>query len=199
MNKFLRGKDVVLASNSPRRKELMGLLCKDFRVVPSDALEIIPESISEKFIDKAMETAIFLATVKAEDVFLNNKESVVFGCDTVVFVDDEILGKPIDDNDAVRMLKLLSGREHRVISGVCICYCDKKIKFGCETKVRFHKLSDEEISDYVSTLEPRDKAGAYGIQGYGSLLCEGIKGDFFNVVGFPVSEINKKLSELSEG
>ena len=199
MNRFLRGKDVVLASNSPRRRELMSFLCENFRVVPSNAEEIIPESISEKFIDKAMETAVFLATIKAEDVFVNNKESVVFGCDTVVAVDDEILGKPAGDNDAVRMLKLLSGREHRVISGVCICYKNEKIAFGCETKVRFHKLSDEEISDYVATFEPRDKAGAYGIQGYGSLLCEGINGDFFNVVGFPVSEINRKLNELSEG
>lgn len=198
MNKFLRGKDVVLASNSPRRRELMGFLCENFRVLPSNADEIIPEDISRKFTDKALETAVFLATLKAQDVFMKACDSVVFGCDTVVAVDGEILGKPADDRDAARMLRLLSGRTHRVISGVCICYGDKKISFGCETKVKFHSLTDEEIFWYISTGEHKDKAGAYGIQGFGSLLCEGIEGDFFNVVGFPVSQINRRLDELSE-
>ncbi|MBE6837853.1 MAG: septum formation protein Maf [Ruminococcus sp.] len=199
MNNFLRGKDIVLASNSPRRRELMSFLCEDFRVVPSNAEEIIPDNVRRNFSDNALETAVYLAEIKACDVFENNRNSVVFGCDTVVAVDDEILGKPVDDDDAKRMLKLLSGRNHRVISGVCICYGDKKISFGCETKVKFHNLTDEAISQYIATSEHRDKAGAYGIQGYGSLLCEGIEGDFFNVVGFPVSEINKRLDFLLEG
>lgn len=199
MNNFLRGKDVVLASNSPRRKELMSFLCESFRVVPSNADEIIPKEISDSFLDNAFETAVYLAKIKARDVYENNRNSVVFGCDTVVAIDDEILGKPVDDNDAVRMLRLLSGRKHRVISGVCVCYGDKILSFGCETKVKFHSLTDEEILKYIATSEHRDKAGAYGIQGFGSLLCEGIEGDFFNVVGFPVSEINKRLQMLSEG
>ena len=198
MNKFLRGKDVVLASNSPRRKELIALLCEKFRVVPSRVEEVISDEISNSFTDKAAETAVFLAGLKAEDVAKNNPNSVVFGCDTVVAVDDDILGKPVDDDDAVRMLEKLSGRAHRVISGVCICYKNKKISFACETLVRFYSLSEQAIKDYISTKEPCDKAGAYGIQGYGSLLCEGIEGDFFNVVGFPVSMINQKLCELAE-
>lgn len=198
MNKFLRGKDVVLASNSPRRKELIALLCDDFHVVPSSVDEVIPEKTLAGFSDKASETAVYLATLKAEDVAEKHRNSVVFGCDTVVAADDEILGKPVDDEDAVRMLEKLSGREHRVISGVCICYKDKKISFACETLVKFYSLSQKTINDYIATKEPCDKAGAYGIQGYGSLLCEGIKGDFFNVVGFPVSMINQRLLELGE-
>ena len=198
INNFLRGKDVVLASNSPRRKELMGLLCDNFRVVPSDADEIIPDDISLSFKDKAAETAVFLAEIKAQDVARDNYTSVVFGCDTVVAVGDEIMGKPKDDDDAFAMLRTLSGRTHRVISGVCICFENQRLNFFEETFVKFRELSDDEIISYVNTNEPHDKAGAYGIQGFGALLCEGINGDFFNVVGFPVSRINAMLCELEK-
>lgn len=196
MNGFLRGKDVVLASNSPRRRELMALLCEDFRVVPSDVREEIPPEASEKFTDRPFETAVYLAKLKAMDVAKHCEKAVVIGCDTVVAVDGEILGKPSDAYDARRMLELLSGKKHRVISGVCVVYGGAVKSFGCETLVTFRELSDGEIEDYIASGEPFDKAGAYGIQGLGCLLSTGIEGDFYNVVGFPVSEINLRLNEF---
>lgn len=197
-NSFLRGKDVVLASNSPRRKELMSLLCDNFRVVPSNAREVVDEKLAESFTDKPAQTAEYLATIKAKNVALSNDSSVVFGCDTVVAVDDKILGKPKNDDDARAMLKSLSATTHRVISGVCVCYKDMMTSFFCETKVKFYSLDDETIESYIRTGEHKDKAGSYGIQGFGSLLCEKIEGDFFNVVGFPVSEINQRLNRFFE-
>ena len=180
MNGFLKGKDVVLASNSPRRKELMSLLCQSFRVVPSNAEEVISEEISKGFTDKAAQTARYLACLKAEDVAKSNVDSVVFGCDTVVSVDDEILGKPKDDDEAFCMLKKLSGRTHRVLSGVCICYKERKISFFCETLVHFRELSEEEIRDYVKSGDPRDKAGAYGIPSGGAMFWRGVTCDLLN-------------------
>ncbi len=192
----LAEKDVVLASNSPRRKELMGFLCEEFRVVPSQIEEVIPKCVREKFVDVPTETAMFLATLKAEDVGKRNPDSVVFGCDTVVAVGDKILGKPKNDGEAKEMLMLLSGKVHKVVSGVCICYNGKSERFFVETKVKFHNLSDELIERYLRIGEHCDKAGAYGIQGFGSILCQEIQGDFFNVVGFPVSEIYLRVENF---
>lgn len=192
----LKGKSVILASNSPRRKELMGFLCDDFQVIPSKVEEIIPENVKENFSDIAGESAMYLATLKAVDVAKNYENAVVFGCDTVVAVGDEILGKPKNDDDAREMLRFLSGKSHRVLSGVCICYRQIQESFFVETKVKFHDLTEELIENYIATGEHRDKAGAYGIQGFGSILCEEIQGDFFNVVGFPVSEIYHKLDKI---
>ncbi len=197
-NKFLEGKRVVLASNSPRRRELMKLLCREYEVIPSQADEMIPEQVRNGFKDPAVETPLYLAKLKAADVAGENADSVVIGCDTVVALDGDILGKPTSDADAKRMLRLLSGRKHRVVSGVCVCYKGRQISFACVTNVSFRQLSDSDIDDYVATGEAADKAGAYGIQGYGALLSDGIDGDFYNVVGFPVSMINNKLLELQE-
>lgn len=194
--KNLKDKNVILASNSPRRKELMGFLCDDFQVIPSQAEEIIPKNVQENFSDIAGESAMYLATLKAVDVAKNHKNAVVFGCDTIVAVGDKILGKPKNDDDARKMLRLLSGKSHRVLSGVCICYGQIQESFFVETKVKFHDLTEDLIENYIATGEHRDKAGAYGIQGFGSILCEEIQGDFFNVVGFPVSEIYRRLDKI---
>lgn len=197
--KCLCGKNVILASNSPRRRELMSFLCEDFEVIPSNAEEIIPKCEINKFCDIAGESAMYLATLKAKDIAKNHKSSVVFGCDTVVAVGERVLGKPKNDDDAREMLKLLSGKFHRVLSGVCVCFEGKSESFFVETKVKFYDLTDEMIENYLSTGEHRDKAGAYGIQGFGSILCEKIEGDFFNVVGFPVSEIYRRVGEFLGG
>ena len=114
----------------------------------------------------------------------------------MVIIDGIILGKPADKSDAERMLKMLSGRTHKVITGVCITLGDISESFSCETRVTFYPLTEEEIRDYIATGEPMDKAGAYGIQGYGSVLTKGIEGDFFNVMGLPVAMLKRKLEKF---
>ena len=183
--------DVILASASPRRKELMQLICPSFRVIPADCGEAVPEAMN------AADVPAFLSYQKCKCIADVYQKAVVIGCDTVVTTaDGEILGKPKDTEDAKRMLKLLSSRVHTVDTGVSVCYNGKTETFTETTKVWFKELSDEEIDDYIATGEPMDKAGAYGIQGEGTLLVEKIEGDFFNVVGLPVSKLAGKLHEM---
>ena len=183
---------VVLASASPRRQELLKLLFDEFEVRPSNADETPPSDI------KCEDVPLFLAKVKAESVgSYCEKDTLVIGCDTSVIVDGEILGKPHGRDDAYRMLKLLSGKEHKVITGCCALMNGETLCFSEETKVTFYELSEKDINDYISTGEPFDKAGAYGIQGYGALLTQKIDGDFFNVVGLPVSRLNREIRGLT--
>lgn len=182
---------VILASASPRRQELLSLICDDFTIEPSDIDETVTDNIE---LEKVPE---HLAMKKAEHIHnCNHYDDVVIGCDTGVFLDNTMLGKPDDKNDAVRMLKSLSGRTHKVITGCAVFYKDRVISFSQVTYVKFYQLSDNEINDYVDTNEPMDKAGAYGIQGKGAVLVEEIKGDYFNVVGLPVSLLNRKLKDI---
>ena len=183
--------DVILASASPRRKELMQLICPGFRVIPADCGEAVPEALSSRDVPG------FLSYQKCECIAQVYQNSVVIGCDTVVTTaDGEILGKPKSEEDAKRMLRELSGRMHTVDTGVSIGYKGHIETFTETTKVWFRELTDEEINDYVATGEPMDKAGAYGIQGEGTLLVDKIDGDFFNVVGLPVSKLANKLHEI---
>lgn len=179
---------LILASNSPRRKELLGLITTDFTVRAADADETLPEGISP---EKAV---VYLSELKAKAVF--NGVDTVLGADTVVVLDGEILGKPHDDDEAFSMLRSLSGRKHLVYTGVTILNPKKSSSFFRETEVYFNGLSDEEIWDYIKTGECRDKAGAYGIQGYGSRFVSKINGDYFNVVGLPVSAVYQALRDL---
>ena len=183
-------KKIILASASPRRKELLSVITEDFLVLPSDAEEIIPGDIS------ADETAEYLAKIKAQAVAADHPQDVVIGADTCVVVGNEILGKPVDFNDAKRMLNLLSGKTHKVITGCAIINDGKTISFSSETLVEFYPLSETQIEEYINSLEPYDKAGSYAIQGKASLFVKGIKGDYFNVVGLPVAELNLKLKEM---
>ena len=176
---------IVLASKSPRRSELLKFITEDFIVKTANVDETLPEGISPA------EAVLYLSKIKAEP-FRNNNDTVI-GADTVVAIDGKILGKPADKEDARAMLKLLSGREHSVFTGVTLIKGEKEESFFCETKVKFYDLSNEMIESYISTNEPFDKAGAYGIQGFGCLLVEGINGDYFNVVGLPVSKLNQSL------
>ena len=183
--------DVILASASPRRKELMQLICPSFRVIPADCGEAVPEAMN------AADVPAFLSYQKCKCIADVYQKAVVIGCDTVVTTaDGEILGKPKDEEDAARMLRLLSGRMHTVDTGVSICYKGRTETFTETTKVWFKDLTDEEIEDYINTGEPMDKAGAYGIQGEGTLLVDKIEGDFFNVVGLPVSKLAIKLHDM---
>lgn len=176
---------IILASKSPRRKELLSLITENFVIKSAEVDESLPKGIQP---DKAVE---YLSKIKAEP--FRNDEDIIIGADTVVSIDGVILGKPNDRSDAFKMLKMLSGKYHSVFTGVTIITPDSTKTFSVETRVKFFDLTNREINDYLDTGEPFDKAGAYGIQGKGSLLVEKIDGDYFNVVGLPVSTLNKYL------
>ncbi len=181
---------VILASASPRRKELLALAGVDFTVKVADVDEIIPANASP---DKVV---MSLALQKAQAVAKDNTDCIVIGSDTVVALDGVILGKPKDEENAKQMLTALSGRSHTVYTGVAII-CGEKVKNFCEaTEVVFNELSENEILNYIATKEPMDKAGAYGIQGKGCVLVEKIVGDYFNVVGLPVSRVYRELKDM---
>lgn len=176
---------LILASKSPRRRELLSLITTDFEIKSADVDETLPEGISPQ------EAVLHLSKIKAEP--FNNGIDTIIGADTVVAVDGKILGKPADRQQAAEMLKSLSGKYHSVFTGVTVIKPEQSVTFSVETKVKFFDLSDEEIYSYIATGECDDKAGAYGIQGKGSLLVEKIDGDYFNVVGLPISKLNKYL------
>ena len=183
---------IILASASPRRRELMALITKEFEVIPSGADETVPQGI------KALEQAEYLAVLKADDIAEKYPDSIVIGADTCVVAENEVLGKPKDKEDAERMLRLLSGKTHKVVTGCAIVDGKRKISFSNVTDVEFYSLSEREIEEYINTPEPYDKAGGYGIQGKASLFVKAIKGDYFNVVGFPVSQLNRALKEFKK-
>ena len=181
---------IILASASPRRQELLRYIVTDFDIIPADIDETISDDITA---DKAAE---YLSVKKSEHISAQYPDSLVIGSDTVVIIDGEILGKPSDEKDAESMLRKLSGQVHTVVTGVCLSMNGRSESFSKETKVRFYPLTDKEILDYIATQEPMDKAGAYGIQGFGSVLIEGIEGDFFNVMGLPVASLKRKIEEF---
>ncbi len=182
--------NVTLASQSPRRKELLRLITDDFSVITADVDETVDHALP------VHETVMNLARKKALAVAEKHKESIVIGADTVVVLGDKILGKPRNREHAYEMLKALSGNTHMVLTGVCIAHNESIKSFYVSSNVKFYDLTDEEIIAYIETGEPDDKAGAYGIQGKGSLLVEKIDGDYFNIVGLPVAELNRKLKLL---
>lgn len=174
---------IILASNSPRRKNLLELIDLPFKVITS--------SVHEDFnIDlKPIEFAKHYANLKALDVADSNPDSLVIGADTIVVLDDEIIGKPVDEKDSKAMLKKLSGRTHTVITGVSLVWRERNIEdtFHEKTKVTFQKLSDEQIQYYVDNYHPLDKAGSYGIQDWFAVCVKKIDGCFYNVMGMPLS------------
>lgn len=177
---------LVLASKSPRRSEILKNAGYEFTVRVADADETIPDGT------KPEDAVVFLAARKAMAVERADDETVL-GADTIVVLDNKILGKPKDREDAFNMIKSLSGRVHSVFTGVCIIENGKSMTFSEETQVEFLTLTDKEINTYIDTDEPYDKAGAYGIQGYASKFVKRINGDYFNVVGLPISAIYEKF------
>lgn len=185
-------KGLVLASQSPRRKELMTLLPWQFEIQVKEVEEIINLEWSPQ------ENVKSLAMQKAQAVGKENLNQIIIGADTIVCLNGEIMGKPKDEVHAKAMLKKLSGQIHHVFTGVAILCKERRIKesFYIETKVKMQDLSDKEIDNYLQTKEPFDKAGAYGIQGYGARYIEGIEGDYYNVMGLPVHALYEKLKTL---
>lgn len=181
---------IILASASPRRQELLNYVFDKFECIPADIDETIPEDIS------AENSAEFLAVKKAEHIAADFPDALVIGCDTVVVHNGEVYGKPSDKADAKRMLNALSAKKHSVITGVCLCFNGRKHSFSDVTAVEFYPLTSEEISDYISTGSPMDKAGAYGIQDKNFLPVRSIEGDYFNVVGLPIGRLKREAESF---
>lgn len=188
----LKDYNLILASQSPRRQEMLKELGVEFEIRTKEVDEIYPEGL------KAEEIPVYLSELKAKAFLADLKSNdLVITADTIVCVDDWILGKPVDREDAVKMLTALSGRSHEVISGVSLSSQSKKVSFSTTTKVHFKSLSDEEIDYYIDNYKPFDKAGAYGIQEWiGFIGIDGIEGSYFNVVGLPIQRLYLELSSF---
>jgi len=183
---------IILASGSPRRKELLELIGVEFKIITSNKEEVITSTNPEEVVKE-------LSMMKAEDVAEGIEGPVVIlGADTVVAHGGRILGKPKDKEDAFRMIRSFAGEDHYVYTGVCIIKkeadgSEKKISFAEGTKVTVYPMTDEEIERYVASGEPMDKAGAYAIQGLFAPYIKGIEGDYYNIVGFPIAGIYQRL------
>ncbi len=187
---------VILASKSPRRRELLAQIGLDFIIDPAFGEENIVSSDPREVVKE-------LSAQKAEEIAQkNHEEALVIGSDTIVSLNDEIMGKPADKEEAFRMLKKLQGNSHSVYTGVTLIKLDlhgeeiKRISFYEETKVNFYPMSDGEIEAYIASGEPMDKAGAYGIQGAAAAYIKGIEGDYNNVVGLPVGRLYQEIKNL---
>lgn len=179
----------ILASASPRRKELLNQVGMQFEIIKSDVEEFITSTAPEQVV---ME----LSRQKAEDVYHNlidKKDVIVIGADTIVYNNNRILGKPKDKEDAFKMISDLSGKSHDVYTGVTLDIDGKIVSFAEKTRVDVYAMTESEIYDYIATGEPMDKAGAYAIQGYFAAYIKGIEGDYNNVVGLPVGRICQEL------
>lgn len=182
---------IILASNSPRRREILGEFI-DFEIITREINEIKDDSFSP------WTNVMGLAFGKGIEVAKENVDSIVLSADTLVELDGKLMGKPKNRDEAGEMIKYLSGKVHNVYTAYAIFKLSQGIKYVDYEKssVKFYELSDEEVENYLDTLEYEDKAGAYGIQGKGALLVEEIRGDFFNIVGLPIGKINRDLIRL---
>lgn len=182
---------MILASKSPRRKEILAQLGFQLQIKSKDI-----EEISDKV--EIVEQIKYISLKKVMAVAVENPKEFVVGADTVVVIDGKILGKPKSEMDAEKMLKSLSGKSHEVITAYTLINLEKNIKItnSVESTVYFKQISDEEIEWYIKSGEPMDKAGAYGIQGLGSIFVDKIDGDFFAIMGFPINHFIKTLNNL---
>jgi septum formation protein len=184
---------IILGSNSPRRKALLAGICLDFEVRPMpDVDESYPDTLY------AEEIPLYIARKKA-DAYLPAlaEDELLITADTIVWLNDTVLGKPADRSDAIRMLQTLSGNTHRVLTGVCLASRSKIVSFSVSSRVSFATISDEDVEYYVDNYRPYDKAGAYGIQEWiGYVAVEGIEGSFYNVMGLPIQRVYKELAKF---
>ena len=184
--------NIVLASASPRRRELLSMMgFENFKVIPDESEEQVPHNLSPA------QTVCAIALNKAKNVsLLCCDNEIVIAADTLVYLEGRPLGKPENDNHAISMLRELSGRRHTVYTGIAVVKGDVRTTAFEQTDVFFREISDEEIRAYVKTGEPMDKAGAYGAQGRGAVFIERIEGDFFNVMGLPICRLSIMLRGL---
>lgn len=182
---------IILASQSPRRRELLERMgISQFEVIPARGEEIATRSLTP---DQLVEE---LSRKKCAEVAASRPDDLVIAADTVVAVNNQVLGKPRSEEDAARMLSALSGRLHMVYTGVTVALGGEMVTQHEATSVRFRPLTQADIIRYIATGEPMDKAGAYGIQGYGCVLVEGISGDYYNVMGLPVCRLSGLLARF---
>ena len=183
---------IILASGSPRRKQLLKMAGLYFTVEQKNIPEMVPDTIP---LEKRSQ---FLAEMKAAAMSVDHPEAIIIGADTTVLCEGRLMGKPGSKEEAKEMLRFLSGKTHTVFTGVCLI-CDETKEahsFTSETKVEFYPLTEAEIDAYVESGESRDKAGAYGIQGLGCTLVKRIEGDYYTVVGLPVAEVMRRLKAM---
>ncbi|MDO4565224.1 MAG: Maf family protein [Clostridia bacterium] len=180
---------IILASKSPRRIELVSLMGLDCASIPCTAEERIDRSLPPEEVVKA------LARQKADFVFKDHPDCCVIGADTVVYLDGEIIGKPKSERDAFSILSRLSGRTHLVYTGLAVMTHEVSDVRHCITEVTFHELSENELNWYISTKEPMDKAGAYGMQGVGGVFIKNVSGSYFNIIGLPIDLLYHMLLE----
>ena len=188
---MLNERRIILASKSPRRKELLSMIGLEYEVIPSEVDEDASETEPSLMVEQ-------LARQKAESVKEGRDGCIVIGSDTIVCLDGEIIGKPRDESDAFGILKRLQGKTHTVYTGLCIISDDQKIVCHDAARVTFAEMSDGEILDYIRTGEPMDKAGAYGIQGVGGVFVKHIEGSYFTVIGLPIHLLYENLGKLGE-
>ncbi len=181
---------IILASNSPRRKEICELLGLEFKIIPAKSEDSINTEIAPS------EAVRLVALSKATSVFNEHQQDTVIGSDTAVYCDNEFLGKPENRDDAKRMLRKLSGKTHQVLTGVAIVSKEKQVSFCEKAYVHFAELNEDEIDWYVSSGETDDKAGAYAIQGLGARFVKKIDGDFYAVMGLPCQRLYEELKKF---
>ncbi|MEG1527576.1 MAG: Maf family protein [Clostridia bacterium] len=182
-------KEIILASTSPRRKEILKEIVTNFTVQSKNVVEISHKTIPQ-------EVVVELATIKARATYELNKNAIVIGADTLVEINGEIFGKPHSINQAKEMLQALSNQTHNVFTGICVICNDRENVYAECSKVTFYKLTDKQIEDYIATSSPFDKAGAYGIQDSG--FVKQITGSYSNVLGLPKESLSLLLSSLQE-
>jgi len=191
LSDLLKDKKIVLASQSPRRRELLKGLDVDFTVINPAAGEDYPDGLKKE------EIAVYLAEKKAGSVHSVDNNNIIIASDTIVCLGDDILNKPAGRTEAIEMINRLSGSRHTVITGVCIRNGNRNSTFFSETEVFFSELETEEIEYYVDTYKPYDKAGSYGIQEWiGFIGIEKIRGSYFNVMGLPVQRLYRELKKI---
>ncbi|MGM0123067.1 septum formation protein Maf [Enterococcus sp. AZ194] len=182
---------IILASQSPRRKELLGQLVDSFEVMPAD----IDETINEA--DRPKEYVARMAELKAEEIAKNHADALVIACDTIVALDNEILGKPTSRDEAFGMLKRMSGRKQNVYTAVVLRHGEQVCRQTVPAEVTFFDLTDEEINRYLEVGDYADKAGGYGIQGTAGVFVKRVEGDFYSIVGFPIGVVYRMLKEMN--
>ncbi|MBS1585411.1 MAG: septum formation protein Maf [Bacteroidetes bacterium] len=184
---------IILASQSPRRKQLMEAAELDFEIVIADVDETNPPGMPGEQVPE------FLAKKKAAAIEHLHPDALIIAADTVVLLDHLILGKPVNEDDAIQMLTQLAGRMHQVVTGVCMQKGNKQVSFSITTEVHFRPLSSEQVKHYVSHYKPFDKAGSYAIQEWiGMIGIEKINGDYYNVMGLPIGEVVKRLGDFAD-
>lgn len=184
-------KKIILASASPRRKQLLKSIVEDFDIIVSDLEEIYPETLDP------FNVSLYLSALKTYDVFKNHSDCIVIGCDTTIVMDDKVIGKPTDENDARRMLTQFSNRMHYVVSGVTVATDDKRYEINSINKVYFKNLSTNDINEYLKHDEYKDKAGSYAIQGIASKFIDHIEGEIEAIIGLPIKKLKEILDNIN--